>query len=167
MDERTGSFLNLLSSTNPAHQSSSIKSVVVGRNPSLHPGDIRVLKPRNIPQLRHLVDVIVFPALGNRPHPNEMSGGDLDGDIYFVIEDESLIPKSDYEPMSYTSVTIPKECDTVSVTDIGNFFVDYIINDNLGQIANSQMVHADFSQNGASCDECLELAKMILQLVIL
>ena len=52
----------------------SCPRVVVGRNPSLHPGDIRVLKPRNIPELRHLIDVIVFPALGNRPHPNEMSG---------------------------------------------------------------------------------------------
>lgn len=141
----------------------SCPRVVVGRNPSLHPGDIRILKPRNIPELQHLVDVIVFPALGNRPHSNEMSGGDLDGDIYFVIEDESLIPSADYPPMSYTSAAnIPKESESesVSIVDIGNFFVDYIINDNLGQIANSHMAHADFSGKGANCDECITLAQL-------
>jgi RNA-dependent RNA polymerase len=75
--------------------------VAVGRNPSLHPGDIRVLTARDVPQLRHLVDVVVFPSTGDRPHPNEMSGGDLDGDIYFVIWDQAFVNLSDFRPMEY------------------------------------------------------------------
>lgn len=46
----------------------------VYRNPCLHPGDVRVIELADIPALRHLVNVVVFPAVGSRPHPNEMSG---------------------------------------------------------------------------------------------
>ena len=48
--------------------------VVVAKNPCLHPGDVRVLQAVAVPQLKHLVNVVVFPILGERPHPNELSG---------------------------------------------------------------------------------------------
>lgn len=51
--------------------------VVVTRNPCLHPGDVRQLEAVDAPQLRHLVDCIVFPRQGSRPHPNEMAGNEL------------------------------------------------------------------------------------------
>jgi hypothetical protein len=38
-----------------------------------------------------------------RPHPNECSGSDLDGDIYFVCWDSELIPPRTIEPMEYDS----------------------------------------------------------------
>lgn len=36
-----------------------------------------------------------------RPHPNECSGGDLDGDQFFVSWDEKLIPSQMDPPMDY------------------------------------------------------------------
>lgn len=38
---------------------------------------------------------------GFRPHPNECSGSDLDGDIYFVSWDPDLIPSRQIPPMEY------------------------------------------------------------------
>lgn len=37
----------------------------------------------------------------NRPHPNECSGSDLDGDLYFVCWDRDLIPPRQVPPMDY------------------------------------------------------------------
>lgn len=40
--------------------------VVVAKNPCLHPGDVRKLKAKNVPGLRHMVDCLVFPQKGHR-----------------------------------------------------------------------------------------------------
>ncbi|KAJ3295313.1 hypothetical protein HK104_002831 [Borealophlyctis nickersoniae] len=75
--------------------------VAVMRNPSYHPGDIRILNAVPCPDLAHLQDCIVFPVWGNRPHPDEMSGGDLDGDEYLVIWDPLLIPEKQIPAFEY------------------------------------------------------------------
>ena len=50
--------------------------LVVTRNPCLHPGDVRQLEAVDVPELSHLVDCVVFPRCGARPHCNEMAGRD-------------------------------------------------------------------------------------------
>ncbi|CAF1377919.1 unnamed protein product, partial [Didymodactylos carnosus] len=52
--------------------------VVITKHPCHHPGDIRTFQAVDVPELRHLRDTIVFPRKGKRPHPNEISGSDLD-----------------------------------------------------------------------------------------
>eukprot|EP00834_Sanchytrium_tribonematis_P004369 NODE_211_length_12764_cov_0.923727.p1 type:complete len:1193 gc:universal NODE_211_length_12764_cov_0.923727:10212-6634(-) len=134
--------------------------VAVYRCPCLHPGDIRLLKFKNHKEFSHLVDVVVFPQKGERPHPNEMSGGDLDGDIYNIIMDPDLIPKTNFPPMQYTAPESPPEQDKIDVSDIINSFVNYIKNDNLGRIANAHCVFADSNDLGAKSLECLKLAEL-------
>lgn len=77
--------------------------VVVAKNPCLHPGDIRILEAVDAPGLHHLYDCLVFPQNGERPHTNEASGSDLDGDLYFVTWDEKLVPpgQKSWIPMEY------------------------------------------------------------------
>ena len=70
--------------------------VLITKNPCGHEGDIRPAKAigKNHPSyenLKHLVNVIVFPAKGARPLQNMMSGGDLDGDVYMIIWDQKIV----------------------------------------------------------------------------
>lgn len=134
--------------------------VVIAKNPCLHPGDIRVLEAVNAPGLSHLFDCLVFPQNGVRPHTNEASGSDLDGDLYFVTWEEKLIPpsKTSAEPMDYTPAEETKLPRNVTQKDIINFFTKSIVNENLGAICNAHVVHADLSEYGALDKKCTDLA---------
>ncbi|CAK8570444.1 unnamed protein product [Lathyrus sativus] len=134
--------------------------VVVAKNPCLHPGDVRVLEAVDVPDLHHMVDCVVFPQKGHRPHPNECSGSDLDGDIYFVCWDSELIPPQMTVPMEYDSAQ-PKVLDhDVEIEEVEEYFANYLVNDSLGIIANAHTVHADREPKKAMSDLCLELAKL-------
>ncbi|PKI75664.1 hypothetical protein CRG98_003924 [Punica granatum] len=135
--------------------------VVVAKNPCLHPGDIRILEAVDAPALSHLYDCLVFPQNGERPHANEASGSDLDGDLYFVTWDENLIPpsKKSWTPMQYEPAEAKKLARGVTHEDIINFFVQHILNENLGAICNAHVVHADRSEQGALDENCLLLAE--------
>ena len=72
--------------------------VFITKNPCLHPGDIRIVKAVNNEKvnnaLKHMINVIVFSSNcenNERPIPNQISGGDLDGDIYFVSWNKNLL----------------------------------------------------------------------------
>jgi RNA-dependent RNA polymerase len=53
---------------------------LITKNPAHFPGDIRKLDAVDCPALHHLYECVVFPTQGSRPHSNEISGSDLDGD---------------------------------------------------------------------------------------
>ncbi|CAJ1414323.1 unnamed protein product [Effrenium voratum] len=92
--------------------------VLVTRSPCYHPGDIRLLRraTRSVlisraqsraqlveRQLEVLRDVVVFPTTGPRPHADEMQGGDLDGDEFFVCWDSQLLPRVEVDAASYAA----------------------------------------------------------------
>ncbi|KAH6941070.1 hypothetical protein HPB50_013213 [Hyalomma asiaticum] len=81
-------------------------TVLVTKCPCLHPGDVRKFEAVDVPELHHIKDCIVFPAKGQRPHPNEMAGSDLDGDEYVVIWDKDLFfPGANHKPMTFRDHT--------------------------------------------------------------
>ncbi|KAL4195638.1 hypothetical protein AMTRI_Chr05g74250 [Amborella trichopoda] len=137
-------------------------TVVVAKNPCLHPGEIRVLEAVDVPGLHHLVDCLVFPQKGDRPHTNEASGSDLDGDTYFVTWNETLVPPSgkSWAAMDYDSGEAKFAPRQVSSQDIIEFFMKHMVSDSIGQISNAHVVHADLSKDGALDENCLYLAEL-------
>ncbi|XWS69497.1 hypothetical protein CRYUN_Cryun04dG0184100 [Craigia yunnanensis] len=134
--------------------------VVVAKNPCLHPGDLRVLKAVDAVVLHHMVDCIVFPQKGNRPHPNEFSGSDLDGDLYFVALDEDLIPPCQFQPMDYGAAPSAPLDHDVTIEEVAEHFTKYILSDSLGIICNAHTVFADREPLKAMSQPCIELAKL-------
>lgn len=133
----------------------------IARNPSLHPGDIRVVRAVNVPQLRHLRDCLVLPQTGDRDLASMCSGGDLDGDDYLVMWDKDLLPKEwNHPPMDYTAPDPLISKGPVTIDAITSFFVTHMKEDNLGRIATAHRYWADRLEEGVKSGPCLELAEL-------
>jgi RNA-dependent RNA polymerase len=96
-------------------------------------GDIRRLKAIDVPALHQLKNVIVFPIHGPRSHPAEMSGGDLDGDTFWVSHEQKILFNKNEEPFDYhdqateDAERMELSTDTVyTINDVCNFFAEYI-----------------------------------------
>jgi RNA-dependent RNA polymerase len=139
-----------------------IKGVcILARNPSLHPGDIRVVRAVDRPELRDLRDVVVLPQTGDQDVASMCSGGDLDGDDYLVIWDPDLIPTDWFtESMDYKSNKAPDLNHDVTVDEVTSFFVTYMKNDCLPKIAHAHMAWADRLTDGVRSEKCMRLAKL-------
>lgn len=139
---------------------------VLARNPSLHPGDIRIVRAVDVPALHHHKNVVVLPQTGDRDLANMCSGGDLDGDDYVVLWDQDLIPKLiNVPPMDFTPEKPLEQDRPIDISDVGEFFVTYMKNDSLGLIAHAHLAQADQQPGGVTSDACIELAKLHSQAV--
>ncbi|KAJ1569987.1 hypothetical protein HK096_007124, partial [Nowakowskiella sp. JEL0078] len=135
--------------------------VLISRNPALHPGDIQLVNAVDIPELHYLFDVVVFSQNGERPLPDTLSGGDLDGDTFFVSWDSKLFPKKSYAPqiaLQFKYEAIPPM--PVTTQAIKTHFLNVLKHNHLGQIANAHQAHSDKSPLGALCPAALTLAEL-------
>ncbi|KAK1944095.1 RNA-dependent RNA polymerase 1 [Phytophthora citrophthora] len=145
--------------------------VAVHRSPCHHPGDIRVLRCRADvpPELSQVKDCIVFPSRGKRPHPDECTGGDLDGDMFVVIWDKRLIPSRAqvHEPMAFDEDTggdtSPRGGEYHQSTDdegLVDFYVHSIQDDILGIASNAHLALCDSSVDGSFDENAKILARI-------
>ncbi|KAL9114236.1 MAG: hypothetical protein Q9227_001658 [Pyrenula ochraceoflavens] len=154
-------FIQVEKADSPGHFEVIEGICFLGRSPALHPGDIRVVRAVDCPRLHHLRDVVVLPQTGDRDISSMCSGGDLDGDDYFVVWDPDLIPREWFhEPMDFSTKKENMPEKDVTMNDISTFFVNYIKNDFLGVIAHAHMAWADDPRIGLNHPKCLELAKL-------
>ncbi|KAJ7480104.1 RdRP-domain-containing protein [Mycena galericulata] len=134
--------------------------VLITRSPQIHPGDIQFVEAVRRPQLEHLRNVVVFSCKGSRSLPSELGGGDLDGDIYNLILDESLYPPKEFTavPGEYPSVPAKETLEPCTVSDVADFVIDYIKSDLVGYISILHLRIADLNPDGPGCSDCITLA---------
>ena len=107
--------------------------------------------------------MVVFSSKGERPTCNKMSGGDLDGDVYFVCWDQELICHLDVEQMEdpgeYAKPTTVKV--KPPTEGLADYFVFYLERDILGKICNLHLALADsLGRDGPKHPDCLTLAHL-------
>lgn len=137
--------------------------VYVTKNPCLHPGDIKILKAVNnekvYTKLSHMINVIVFSSLEDendkRPIQNQISGGDLDGDIYYVSWNKDIIdgiikrnvpPQEDPKyPSQMNNNTNNNNAisKNISMNDVILSHINTMKNDLVPLISNLYLAHAD------------------------
>ena len=144
-------------------------NIVVCKNPCYLTGDVRVLKAvteadkPGLKKIHHLLDCIVFPCKGKRPHSAEIAGSDLDGDKYFVCWDKVLIPTEVRPPYGYPSVSVKREGEVTMEKMIEYFARQNETGKLMGRINNYFIRWAD--EKGVSSDECERLGQLFSRAV--
>jgi RNA-dependent RNA polymerase len=138
-----------------------VGTVLVTKNPCMWPGDFRSLTAvRNAKLEECMRDVIVFPVNGKRPHSNEISGSDLDGDQYWVYWGSDLKIEKEEEPLSYEGAT-KVEVSSIDDADIVNHIVEtFGAGGVVGMIANTHTAIADQNKQHSLSKPCKELAEL-------
>ena len=136
---------------------------LVTRAPAMHPGDIQIVQAVDVPgsnPLKALHNCVAFSQHGDRDLPSQLSGGDLDGDLYNVIFDKRLFPKKFSPAAGYPWLPPVDIGRAVLSTDMTRFFITFMETDQLGYISNTHLQIADQKPEGTFSPECKTLAAM-------
>jgi RNA-dependent RNA polymerase len=83
------------------------------------------------------------------------SGGDLDGDDFFVIWDKALQPPEwNCEPMNYDAPKPKPHSRQIEITDLMKFFVRFMKNDSLPTIAHAHLAQSDYLDASVKDPKC-------------
>lgn len=141
--------------------------VLIFRNPSVLPSDIRKLRARTdvSPRIKNLYrNCLVIPSRGQDSHARECSNGDLDGDLYYVIWEKQLIPGDNLPIPGRQVIEVETQEPHISqektnVVDMMQFFCNYAASNQLGVIANAHLAVAD--KFGMESDQAIALARYV------
>lgn len=136
---------------------------MITRSPALAPGDIQrtwAIEPPTYHPLRALTNVVIFSRNGSRPLFSMLSGGDLDGDLYNVIQHPDIQVKVTTSASEYERPKLREMDRQCTATDIANFFIDYLKLERLGILASRHLQLADQREHGALDSDCIKLAEM-------
>lgn len=89
-----------------------------------------------------------------------LAGGDLDGDLYNVIQNPLLFPKRTTRPGRYISPPTRQLDRDCNIDDVIHFFLIYCQTDRLGMIADRHLNISDRSNMGVEDARCIKLAEM-------
>ena len=164
-------YIHLIYSTENSNINKILnQKVIIYRSPSLHPGDIKILNAVNNPFLDHMINVIVFSKQGNRPTFNQLSGGDLDGDRYFILYNDYITNNikdtkcKSLEDLKYTEKNNKYiKNGKITIKDSINCMIKATSNNVIGQICYNHLSIADESLYKAKDLDCIKLCKYFNQ----
>ena len=111
-----------------------------------------------------LLDVfncICFSEHGYRDLPSQLSGGDLDGDRFYLMFDENAKLSKGPHPAAAYPIKKPVELDRqVTRENMTKHSLDFMETDQLGRIAVAHRVSADQTIAGTLGPKCLQLAAL-------
>lgn len=139
------------------------RNVIVTRSPAFHPGDVQLANAVEVPEdspLRKLHNCVVFSQHGDRDLPSQLSGGDLDGDLFNIIYDDRFRLRKLAKPADYPRVPGTILDRPVTIEDIKDFFITFMRQDQLGRIATTHKILADREAMGTFDPKCLTLAEL-------
>ncbi|KAF5859153.1 hypothetical protein ETB97_003245 [Aspergillus alliaceus] len=116
--------------------------ILVTRSPALHDGDIQ--RAQNVSERESGL--------------TQLSGGDLNGDLYRVIWYPHLANVPTSAPADYPRFKAVDIGRMVEVGDMAEFFVKFMRTDILGMTAVRPMIMADQSEQGTGDPDCRTLA---------
>ncbi|KAG8945824.1 hypothetical protein FRC04_012271 [Tulasnella sp. 424] len=140
--------------------------ILICRSPTIHPGDVQLVqaigkpKPGSPYDIENLPNTVVFSVKGRRPLPSCLGGGDLDGDVYYLITNTDLHPTKYEIPAAYDDPWRHKLDRDSTIKDIANFVVEYMTHDTLGLIGINHLRLADQRPEGVLDKDCLRYAKL-------
>ncbi|OKL62275.1 hypothetical protein UA08_02862 [Talaromyces atroroseus] len=137
--------------------------VIVTRSPAFHPGDVQLANAVDVPEdspLRKLHNCVVFSQHGARDLPSQLSGGDLDGDLFNIIYDDRFQLHHIARPADYPRVAGTVLDTPVTIENIKDFFINFMRQDQLGRIATTHKILADREKAGTFDLKCLKLAEL-------
>ncbi|QRV91137.1 RNA-dependent RNA polymerase [Ceratobasidium sp. AG-Ba] len=131
---------------------------LITRSPVIHPGDVQVVTaigrpPRGSPfDIEPLVNTVVLSCQGERSLASCLGGGDLDGDLYDLINLSvwpELAPRKLAEPAEYPpapkKMIVGRPC---NADDVKDFICDFITSDMVGIISSQHLKLADYRPLG-------------------
>ena len=147
--------------------------IIITKNPCLHPGDIRIVNAINNNEinskLKHMKNVIVFSSeIGKRPIPNMISGGDLDGDCFYVTWNKKILNNikiKNYEPLDDPKNNLNLSNKSFSNTNIMDYIIEAKIkatkNFTIPKISSLHIAIADNDiEKYAFNEQCIKLSKL-------
>ncbi|KAG8691097.1 hypothetical protein FRC11_006846 [Ceratobasidium sp. 423] len=143
---------------------------MITRSPAIHPGDVQVVQAIGKPlegspfDTEPLANTVVFSCKGERSLASCLGGGDLDGDLYDLINLTAwpeLAPRELVEPAAYPPAPKKRiEGRPCTMDDVKDFICDFITSDMVGIISTQHLKLADFRAKGVSDPDCLKLAEL-------
>ncbi|OAD09244.1 RNA-dependent RNA polymerase RdRP [Mucor lusitanicus CBS 277.49] len=133
--------------------------VVIYRDSSCFPGDVRVMAAINYAELRHYTNVLIFSSIDRCDLPSLCSNDDPDEDNVNVIWDTRLLPvECNVATRSYQTAMTPHQSRKISFREAAKFFTTYISRDMSRKLYEAFIAMADRHKDGVFNGDCIYLS---------